>query len=138
MVIPLSLPFSLLCLFLSLHVLHRVTPFLLINVWPLTEGGCKQFTSTKTLPSWLRRSTLPIERYATIVHWLKYEPFFLKSVFKFHTEMLIVSIGQRGSGDESPGRKEDGPEGEGKEGGEAERAGPNGSRPQGRDQESRG
>lgn len=53
-------------------------------------------------------------------------------------KMWIVSVGQRGSGDESPGGEEDGTEGEGKEGGEAEGTGPNGQRPQGRNQESWG
>lgn len=63
----------------------RATPFLLTNVWLLMVGGCKQFTSMKTLPSWPRRSTLQIERYSTIIpdpyvysellHCLKYVPF---------------------------------------------------------------
>lgn len=115
-------------------------------------GGCKQFTSTKTLPSWPRRSTSLIERYSTTVlvdmcfrivalpeictfFILFSYPYF---IFKLHIEMLVVSIGQRSSGDESPGREEDGTEREGKEGGETEGTCPNGSWPQSRDQKPRG
>lgn len=112
----------------------RVTPFLWTNVWLLMDGACKRFTSMKTLPSLLKRSTSPIERCAPSVHECC---LFLMCLFLsargMHTWICIVFTGQRGSGDESPGGEEDGPEGEGKEGGETQGAGPDGSRPQGRD-----
>lgn len=46
----------------AVNVSYRVTPFLLINVWLLMVGGCKRFTSMKTLPSWPRLSTSLTER----------------------------------------------------------------------------
>lgn len=57
---------------------------------------------------------------------------FVCFLLKWTNEMLVVSIGQRGSGDESPGGEEDGPEREGKERGETQGVGPNGPRSQGR------
>lgn len=46
----------------------RVTPFLWTNVWLLMDGACKRFTSMKTLPSLLKRSTSLIERCTPSVH----------------------------------------------------------------------
>lgn len=54
-----------------------------------------------------------------------------KKKIGLNNEMLVVSVGQGGSGDESPGGEEDGPEGEGKEGGETQGAGSNCPRSQG-------
>lgn len=46
----------------------RVTQFLWTSAWQLTGGACRRSTSTRTLPSLLRLSTLLTERCISTLH----------------------------------------------------------------------